>query len=214
MTEPNDNLDRALEALQAQTPPQGPPTEVIQQTLAALTDQYGPTGVEVGGEQSRPVSHQSHWRWAAAAIVLLMVGFTVGQVCAQFRLERNLTQWQQQVKTDLQQDLLQIQQAQLVQVAQQVDQGLIQRFNEFANGALAMNQSSQRQFLMTFDRLQEQQRQQLIQLLGQWQEQQLMHNAVLADGLVTVADVTESLLVPEQREPSRQLILDPNSLQQ
>ena len=162
----------------------------------------------------RPVSHQSHWRWAAAAIVLLMVGFTVGQVCAQFRLERNLTQWQQQVKTDLQQDLLQIQQAQLVQVAQQVDQGLIQRFNEFANGALAMNQSSQRQFLMTFDRLQEQQRQQLIQLLGQWQEQQLMHNAVLADGLVTVADVTESLLVPEQREPSRQLILDPNSLQQ
>ena len=216
MTTP-DKFERALEALQSQTTESDAPPEVIQQTLAALSDHDEYPGV-VSSDGSSQRSFQSHWRWAAAAMVLLVLGLLVGQFSAQHRMERQLRQWQEQVTLDLRNDLQQTQQAQLIQVAQQFDQGLSQRFNEFASGTLAVSQASQQQFYnavrQAFYREQQRQSEQLEQLLGQWQNQQYMQNAVLADGLVTVADVAQLLLTPEQQVmPARFNELDPNSLQ-
>lgn len=216
MTTP-DKLERALEALQSQTTEPDAPPEVIQQTLTALSDHYECPGFDTNDGSHRSL-YQSRWRWAAAAMVLLVLGLLVGQFSAQHRMERQLGQWQQQVAADLRNDLLQTQQAQLIQVAQQFDQGLSQRFNEFASGTLAVSRASQQQFCnavrQAFYRGQQRQSEQLEQLLGQWQNQQSMQNAVLADGLVTVADVAQLLLTPEQQVmPTRFIELDPNSLQ-
>ena len=210
----HNKLDQALEALHAEQQDANAPAEVVQQTIAALYEQ---AEIPVSS-QVEQTSHPSRWRWAAAAILLLMLGFTTGQLSTRNHVNQQLAQWQLHMESQLTDRLLQTQQAQLVQVADQFNQGLNQRFYELASGTMAMSQASQEQLLnavlQAFDQKQSEQRQEFIQLLGHMENQQLMQNAVLAEGLVTVADVTQSLLSPEQQtKPTRFLQSDPNSLQ-
>ncbi len=228
----NDRLNQAIEAMQAETQEGNAPPEVLERTVSALIDQWGTS------EQSHPwwqvfAEHRhSRWRWVAAAIILLMVGFTVGQFSVSGQLNRRLDQWQsdmeQQVAARLRHELLQTQQAQWVQAASQFNQGLDQRFNELATGMMNATQVTQQQSLLSLAQAvyntQIQQQKQIAQLLGQLENRQLYRNAVLADGLVTVANATQenlrqtdsllSLLAPDPRNESAPLpAFDPNRVQ-
>jgi len=209
----HDSLHEAVKALKDCDVPDGPPEETVEETLAALQE-----AAEDWNSGARPLrfTHRSAWvKWAVAAGVLILLGFSVGR----FTTPRTLDETQiaalemrlrsslepaitQQIGRGLSRDLHAIQQASYTTLNEALDQRLKARMQEYAVQILAASNASTNQLMDNLVQairvVQVQERQRLAAVIKEIEFDRLQKETQVRKSLANVAVLTGNSLQTTQ----------------
>jgi hypothetical protein len=209
----HDRLNEAVKALKDCGVPDGPPEQTVERTVAAL---QGATEDWNTVRQSMRFAYASTWmKWAVAAMVLILLGFSVGR----FTTPQTLDEQQmaalesrlmirlgpamtQEVGQVLSQDLRSVQAAGYTRLNEALDQHLQESMREYAIQILAASNASANQLMDNLVQAirvaQVQERQRLASVIKEIEFDRLQKDTQVRKSLANVALLTENHLQTTQ----------------
>jgi len=212
MEENKDILERAAEALKNEKIPPGPSQELVDETMARLTEKLGHSEtIQLESririrERLRTVNHL--YKVAAAVILLLVGGYTVGRLSAP--RPPDMKQLQAALAPVIREELLdeinEHLQSSYASLTDSLDRKYQQDLNRVGMQILAASNTVTNERLAglieSFNEYQTQERQWFTTMLERLESNRLQDSAVLSDALVTVAQQTK-----EEMERTKQEIV-------
>jgi hypothetical protein len=209
----HDKLHESVKALKNCDVPDGPPEQTVERTVAAL---QGATEDWNTVRQSMRFAYASTWmKWAVAAMVLILLGFSVGRFTTPKALDgqqmaalesRLLTRLgpaiTQEVGHALSQDLHTVQAAGYTRLNEALDQRLQESMREYAIQILAASNASANQLMDNLVQAirvaQVQERQRLASVIKEIEFDRLQKDTQVRKSLANVALLTENHLQTTQ----------------
>ncbi len=212
MEENKDILERAAEALKNEKIPPGPSQELVDETMARLTEKLGHSEtIQLESririrERLRTVNHL--YKVAAAVILLLVGGYAVGRLSAP--RPPDMKQLQAALAPVIREELLdeinEHLQSSYASLTDSLDRKYQQDLNRVGMQILAASNTVTNERLAglieSFNEYQTQERQWFTAMLERLESNRLQDSAVLSDALVTVAQQTK-----EEMERTKQEIV-------
>ena len=209
MKNQDDLLSKATEAL-AQTPvPPGPPQQIIDATIAKLTEAAGTAPTKTNAKRILPPDLlkmiSSISKLAAAAVILIVAGYLAGRLSAP--KPPDVEQLQAAIEPQIRQNLLeemgrywQLSSAvSYARLKDQLDQQYRQDLNQFATQTLAASTTVTNELLQqlidAINTAQTQDRRWVTAALQQIETNRLQDKNRLSDGLATLAVYTDDQLL-------------------
>ncbi len=217
-------LDKAVNALNDQQVPPGPPEELANSTIAKLTEVSGQTNSVPGGRRIRLIDRikipNSFTKVAAAAVLLIMAGYATGRLLSPKPpdVEQLRASLEPAIRQNILDEMKQYWQLGLTASYAQLKDDLAQQYrrdlNQFAAYTLAASGVATNQLLEelieSINTAQTQDRQWVAAALGEIELNRLQDNAQLSNAFATFAVQTE-----DEFQNMAQLFLSytqPNSL--
>jgi hypothetical protein len=209
----HDPLNKAVDALKDCDVPDGPPKRTVEETLLALQEATEDRGT--GRPRARFVYASTWTKWAVAAVVLVLLGFSVGR----FSTPKALNEQQmaalesrlmtrlgpaitQEVGQVLSQDLQAIQTVGYTRLNEALDQRLQESMREYAIQILAASNASASQLMDNLVQAirvaQVQERQRLASVIKEIEFDRLQKDTQVRKSLANVAVLTENHLQTTQ----------------
>ena len=227
-------LEKAVQALNDQQVPPGPPEELANSTIAKLTEVSGQTNSVPGGRRIRLIDRikipNSFTKVAAAAVLLIMTGYATGRLLSPKPpdIEQLRVALEPAIRQNLLDEMKQYWQLGLTASYAQLKDDLSQQYrsdlNQFAAYTLAASGSATNQrleeLIESINLAQTQDRQWVAAAIGEIELNRLQDNAQLSNAFATFAVQTEdelqnmaqilSYAQPDSLVPTR--FTDPNNL--
>ena len=220
-------LEKAVNALNNEQVPSGPPLELANSTIAKLTEISGQTNTVPGDRQIRLIDRikipNSFTKVAAAAVLLIMAGYATGRLLSP--KPPDIEQLQAALEPAIRQNLLdemkQYWQLGLTASYAQLKDDLSQQYrrdlNQFAAYTLAASGAATNQrleeLIESINQAQTQDRQWFATALGEIELNRLQDNAQLSNALATFAVQTEDELLRTKQDMAQILsYAQPDSL--
>ena len=236
--ESENNLEKAVNALNNEQVPPGPPRELADATIAKLTEISGQTNTFSSGRRIRLIERirvpNSFTKVAAAAVLLIMAGYATGRLLSP--KPPDIEQLQAALEPAIRQNILdEMKQyiqlgltASYAQLKDDLSQQYLRDLNQFAAYTLAASGAATNQrleeLIESINQAQTQDRQWFATALGEIELNRLQGDAQLSNAFVAFADQTEDKILrtnqnmaqilsytqPDSLIPTR--FTDPNNL--
>ena len=227
-------LEKAINALNNEQVPPGPPRELANSTIAKLTEISGQTNTFSGGRRIRLIERinipNSFTKVAAAAVLLIMAGYATGRLLSPKPpdIEQLRVALEPAIRQNILDEMKQYWQLGLTASYAQLKDDLSQQYrrdlNQFAAYTLAASGAATNQLLEelieSINTAQTNNRQWVAAAIGEIELNRLQDNAQLSNAFATFAVRTEdelqnmaqilSYTQPDSLVPTR--ITDPNNL--
>ena len=220
-------LKKAVKALNNEQVPPGPPEELANSTFAKLTEISGQTNTVPDGRRIRLIDRikipNSFAQVAAAAVLLIMAGYTTGRLLSPKPpdIEQLQAVLEPAIREQLLDEMKQYWQLGLDASYAQLKDDLSQQYrndlNQFATYTLAASGAATNQrleaLIESIDQAQTQDRQWFATVLGEIELNRLQDNAQLSNALATFAVQTEDELLRTKQDMAQILTYaQPDSL--
>ena len=204
-----NNLEKAVNALNHEQVPSGPSRELVNSTIAKLTEVSGPTNTYSNGKRIRLTERikfpSSFARVAAAAVVLITAGYATGRLLSPKPpdIEQLQAVLEPAIRAELLDEMKQYWQLGLTASYAQLKDDLSQQYqrdlNQIAAYTLAASGAATNQLLEdlieSINQAQTQERQWMVAALGEIE----LNNAQLSNAFVNFAAQTEDELLRNRR---------------
>lgn len=217
MDENENSLEKTLEALKNEQIPPGPPKEVVDSTIAKLTEAAGQSDIVRSYNRIRIIEKlkaaKSLTKIAAAAVLLIAAGYATGRLTGP--RPPDMEQIQAALEPKIRQKLLDEtkQYVQLglangyLQIQDELSQQYRQELNRVALQAVAASNAVTNELLTeliaSFNEVQSQYRQQVAVALDQIESNRLKDRSELSDAFTTFALQTEDELIRNKQDMAK-----------
>ncbi|MCK4959420.1 MAG: hypothetical protein KAT00_08460 [Planctomycetes bacterium] len=200
MTNEKDIVSKATDAIKGMEIPAGPSRELMDATVARIRQEAGQSGQSVGSEGRQSVSvagritlWQRYGRVAAAAMILIGVGYLVGRVGGGEGLD--VEELRLSILADVQEEMSQG----YASVRNELGREFREDMNEYALQTLAASSASTNQMLTELidvvGAARQADREWIVQAMTEIEQNRLDDNTMLTSGLEMLAVQTESEFV-------------------
>ena len=207
--ERENNLEKAVNALNNEQVPSGPPEELANSTITKLTEISGQTNTFSGGRRIRLIDRirfpSSFAKVAAAAVLLIMAGYATGRLLSPKPpdIEQLRVALEPAIRQNLLEEMKKYWQLGLTASYAQLKDDLSQQYrsdlNQFAAYTLAASGAATNQLLEelieSIDQAQTQERQWFATAIGEIELNRLQDNAKLSNAFATFAVQTEDKIL-------------------
>ena len=201
MEENKDILERTAEILKNERIPPGPSQELVDQTMTRLTEASGHSEtIQIENRiriRDRLKALKNLKKVAAAAILLILAGYSVGRLSAPRPPDAEQLQaiLVPAIRQELLDEINQYLQSSYASLADDLDRKYQQDLNRVGMQILAASNTATNerlvQFIESFSEYQTQERQWFTTMLERIESNRLQDSAVLSDALVAVAQQTK-----------------------